>query len=205
MSSDDPGTRAAVAAAKWRLFVAAELTEPVRIALAESIAELGAFAPLVFPSRVDAIHLTLHFLGQVESSRVSRVADGLGRAIVPFRAFEVLVSGVGAFPAPSRPRVLWAGVGGSGRAELVAVQGATEAPLRSAGIELEERVYAPHLTLGRVRRAPRARERASLAEWIHRWLDVQFGALPIDALSLMRSELSVRPPRYTRLASFPLQ
>jgi len=97
------------------------------------------------------------------------------------------------------------GVAGQGRTELIALQGAMQLALRSAGIELENRVYAPHLTLGRVRREPRARERASLAEWMHRWQDVQFGALPIDAISLMRSELSVRPPRYTRLESFPLQ
>ncbi|HEY8736975.1 MAG TPA: RNA 2',3'-cyclic phosphodiesterase [Candidatus Dormibacteraeota bacterium] len=190
---------------RWRLFVAAALTEPIRTALAEAIGQLRVLAPCVSPSQVDAIHLTLHFLGQVESGRVSQIADGVGRAIIPFPAFELRVSGVGVFPAPSRPRVLWAGVAGPGRTELIALQGAMQLALRSAGIELENRVYAPHLTLGRVRREPRARERASLAEWMHRWQDVQFGALPIDAISLMRSELSVRPPRYTRLESFPLQ
>jgi RNA 2',3'-cyclic 3'-phosphodiesterase len=204
MSSEDPDAGKA-AAPRWRLFLAAALTEPVRRALAEAIDQLRVLAPYVSPSRVDAIHLTLHFLGQVESGRVSQIADGLGRAIIPFRAFELLISGVGAFPAPSRPSVVWAGVGGPGLSELIAIQGATEAPLRTAGVERENRLYTPHLTLGRVRREPRAAERPRLAEWMHRWQDVPFGALPIDAISLMRSELSVRPPRYTRLESFPLQ
>jgi RNA 2',3'-cyclic 3'-phosphodiesterase len=209
MSSRDVGRDrldvARVATPGWRLFLAIVLSDSIRRSLAQAIAELRTLAPFASPASLDAVHLTVHFLGQVQSGRVTEIAGGLKRAMAPFAAFELLVSGVGAFPAPSRPRVLWAGVAGAGQAELVAIHEATAGPLRSAGIELEDRAYAPHLTLGRVRRDPREGERGSLAEWSRRWQAFAFGALKVDAIHLMRSDLSARPPRYTTLETFALQ
>jgi len=204
-NGSDNADAAGVGAPSWRLFLAVVLSDSIRTALAEAIAELRTLAPFASPAGLEAIHLTLHFLGQVESGRVSEIADGLKQAIAPFAAFELLASGVGAFPTPARPRVLWAGVAGPGHAGLVAIHEATTSPLRSAGIALEDRPYAPHLTLGRVRRELRASERGRLEEWIHRWQAFEFGALMVDAIHLMRSDLSARPPRYTTLETFALQ
>jgi 2'-5' RNA ligase len=194
-----------VEAKSWRLFVAASLNDSVRSALAEAMAELEPLASLVNRSRVEAVHLTLHFMGQVASNRVSEINAELARAIAPFAGFELLVSGVGAFPSPGRPRVIWAGISGPGRAELVEIQRASAVPLRAAGIELEDRAYAPHLTLGRLRRDPRTAERAPLSRWMQRWEGADFGRLVVDRLHLMRSDLSARPPQYTVLETFALQ
>jgi 2'-5' RNA ligase len=87
----------------------------------------------------------------------------------------------------------------------VKIHQASAAPLRSAGIELEDRPYAPHLTLSRLRRDPRATEREPLSQWLQRWEAAEFGMLAVDALYLMRSDLSVRPPEYTILETFALQ
>jgi RNA 2',3'-cyclic 3'-phosphodiesterase len=187
------------------LFLAVPLSDSVRSRLEEAKAELRVAAPLATQSRLDAIHLTLHFLGQVDSSRVDHIAEGLARAIEPFASFELRVTGVGAFPSPARPRVLWAGVAGQDEGQLLRIQHATAGPLRSVGIEMEERAYKPHLTLARLRRDPRPGERASLSEWMDRWLEKDFGTFRVDAVHLMRSELSARPPRYSALKTFPLQ
>lgn len=192
-------------AKSWRLFLAASLNDSVRGALAEAMAELDPLAPLLNRTRIEAIHLTLHFMGQVESNRITQLNAELARAIAPFRAFELSVYGVGAFPSASRPRVIWAGISGPGCAELLELQVASAGPLRSAGIELEERDYRPHLTLGRLRRDPRAAERQLLARWMERWQGADFGRLVVDALYLMQSDLSSRPPRYTRVETFALQ
>jgi len=199
MSSSDVGTKS------WRLFLAARLSDSLRSALAQPMAELDPLGSLINRSRIEAIHLTLHFMGQVESNRVSELKAALFRAIESFAAFELLVSGVGAFPSSRRPRVVWAGISGPGRAELVKIHQASAAPLRSAGIELEDRPYAPHLTLSRLRRDPRATEREPLSQWLQRWEAAEFGMLAVDALYLMRSDLSVRPPEYTILETFALQ
>jgi 2'-5' RNA ligase len=199
MSSSDVGKKS------WRLFLAASLNDSVRSALLEPMAELDPLASLINRSRIEAIHLTLHFMGQVESSRVSDLNAELARAIAPFASFELLVSGAGAFPSPRRPRVIWAGISGAGRAELAEIHRASAEPLRSAGIELEDRAYAPHLTLGRLRRDPRSTEREILSRWMQRWERADFGRLEVAALYLMRSDLSARPPQYTVVESFALQ
>lgn len=189
----------------WRLFLAASLNDSVRAALAAPLAGLAPLAALVVPSRIEAIHLTLHFMGQVEGNRVIELEAELARVIASFAAFELEVSGVGAFPSPRRPRVIWAGISGPGGPQLVEIHRASAKPLRSAGIALEDRAYAPHLTLGRLRRDPRITEREPLARWMRRWEGSRFGKFEVDALHLMRSDLSARPPRYTVVATFALQ
>lgn len=195
-SSDQP---------RWRLFVAAPLSAVVREALTAPLEELATPHPKVNPSRLDAIHLTLHFLGNVESRRVADLGRGLRDAVRRFGRFEVTVSGVGAFPSMVKPRIIWAGITGPDRSRLLALQAATAAPLAGAGIALDDRPYAPHLTLARVRPGAGRPERRQLASWAERWADGRFGVLPIDAIQLMRSDLAARPPRYTALESFPLQ
>src|SRR5436305_1177681 len=50
-----------------------------------------------------------------------------------------------------RPRVLWAGVG-AGKEELCALHDALEPPLMDLGCyRREERLFTPHITLGRVK------------------------------------------------------
>ncbi|MEO6796139.1 MAG: RNA 2',3'-cyclic phosphodiesterase [Candidatus Dormibacter sp.] len=190
---------------RWRLFLAASLSEAVRGALTPPLDALASLRPKVDPSRLDAIHLTLHFLGNVELARVDDLSCGLPEAVGRFERFEVIVSGVGAFPSMVTPRIIWAGITGPDRSSLLALQAATAAPLAGAGIALDDRPYAPHLTLARVRPEAGPRERRELASWAERWADGRFGVLRIDAIQLMRSDLAARPPRYTALESFPLQ
>ncbi|MDQ6884063.1 MAG: RNA 2',3'-cyclic phosphodiesterase [Candidatus Dormibacteraeota bacterium] len=204
MSSNGSGATAG-GDTPWRLFVAALLADANRRALKLPIAQLAPLAPLVKASRPEAIHLTLHFLGSVEVERIEAISRGLQEALASFKPFEVEVAGVGAFPSLSRPRVLWAGIGGRDRERLGDLQAATGSALRSAGISIEPRPYAPHLTLGRLRTIAPAGDRAAIGRWAEAWEAVSFGALSIDAIHLMRSDLSQRPPRYSSLKSFPLQ
>ena len=197
--------RAAGDPERWRLFVAAPLSDANRAALIQPISELASLSSAVNPSRIDAIHLTLNFLNSVETNRIEKIGRSLEEALALFADFEVDVVGVGAFPSPARPRVLWAGISGPGRARLIELQAATAAALRTAGMDIEPRSYAPHLTLARLRAAAGAAERSEIARWAERWMEAEFGTLAIDALHLMRSELSERPPRHSSLRSFALQ
>ena len=83
-------------------------------------------------------------------------------------SFELECRGVGAFPAPDRPRTLWIGAG-KGSQAMIALQAAIQSRLDRLGFRGEARRYVPHLTLGRAGRnsPPRAlvRELASLAEY----------------------------------------
>lgn len=113
-------------------------------------------------------------------------------------AFDLEVHGLGAFPSPTRARVLWAGVS-AGADETAGVAARVEEALAPLGIPPETRPFAAHVTLGRVRE-PRAQPRLAAA------LDAAepFGRQRVTRVSLMRSELSPRGARYTELAPLPL-
>ena len=166
---------------------------------------LAPVAEVVRTSPPDGIHLTLHFLGQLEPGRVDDVDRAVEPAVVAQGQFAVEVEGLGAFPSMARPRIIWAGIGGTGRTRLLELQAATGKALQLAGFELEARPYAPHLTLGRVRRPPNAVERSALKRWQAETASAVASRLPVEAVSLMRSELGFRPPRYTSLRVYPLQ
>jgi 2'-5' RNA ligase len=91
----------------------------------------------------DKVHLTLAFLGEVAPDR----ADDLVKAADKVREapFDLVLDRVGAF---RRARVTWVGSTNAPPA-LIAVEGMLREALRARGFELEERPFAPHVTLVR--------------------------------------------------------
>jgi 2'-5' RNA ligase len=144
------------------------------------------------------LHVTLKFLGQVAESRVAVLTDALRAAVAGQRAFDVAVRGLGAFPSPTRPRVLWAGLEDA-TGGLTALGERVDACCGGLGFPRETRAFAAHVTLGRVREP---RRQPALGEALARPAD--FGRLRVECVSLMRSELSPRGARYSELAAAPL-
>src|SRR5439155_1359952 len=83
-----------------------------------------------------------------------RLVAGVGAAIERIAGeiapFPVTLGGVGGFPGPGAPRVVWVGVT-EGAADLVALHARVEAALALVGIAPEGRAFHPHVTLGRAR------------------------------------------------------
>jgi RNA 2',3'-cyclic 3'-phosphodiesterase len=127
-----------------RLFVAVPL-------LPEARAAIGAALPRPLPGRPvppENWHLTLHFLGDlpaVERDRLVRALDG----VRPGAPFPLRLEGFGAFPRPSRARVLWLGAG-EGRERLIDLRRRVLDAVRAAGLEGDAKPYTPHLTLARI-------------------------------------------------------
>ena len=98
----------------------------------------------------DGIHLTLKFLGETDPGLVGKILGGLERAAAGIRPFNLCLSGIGAFPSVSSPRVIWVGV--KGDLDLVGeLQGRIDREMRSVGgFSVEGRSFTPHLTLGRL-------------------------------------------------------
>jgi 2'-5' RNA ligase len=170
----------------------------IRERLAAEVERLRPVAGDVAWVARDNVHLTLKFLGGVEATRLDAVAGALTDAAAGCRAFDLTVRGLGAFPSPTRPRVLWAGV------DEGAVQAATAArrvdeALAPLDFAPEARAFTAHVTLGRLR-VPRASPR--LAEALP--AGGTFGRQRVDRLALMRSQLSPRGARYTELLAAPL-
>ena len=111
----------------------------------DAIRHLRAHLTGVRTSNPDQWHVTLAFLGEVESAEP--LYDGLAAAASLHPPFRLSLRGGGSFG----PRATWAAVGGDVDA-LRALAGDVEAVCRDAGVHLEDRAYRPHLTVGRVDR-----------------------------------------------------
>ena len=145
--------------------------------------------------RPEGIHLTLKFLGDIPAGRVEHVLESLPLVTARFSPFELVISGLGVFPNPERPRVLWAGITGDLKV-LSALQLAVDDAVGKLGVPKEQRAFFPHLTLGRIRRdVPEVQLRKIGQTLAH-------GELPdgpswtADTVNLMRTELDPAGSRH---------
>lgn len=157
-----------------RLFIAIDLPKPVGWRLGQLVAEPPRGVRTVRPAQ---LHLTLHFLGDVEDGSRSALHEALAR--VHQEPFTITIRGTGVFPPRGRPTVLWAGVGES--APLMRLHAAVGAAIQSCGLDVEHRPYVPHVTLARLMPAvPRA--------WTTRLLrdtaGLQIDDIPVDRFHL---------------------
>jgi 2'-5' RNA ligase len=191
-----------VKSAMPRLFIAADLPEPVRAALLGAQERLRRGAPPVTWVAPDAMHLTLLFIGETDGALAGRLAGALGQAVAGQPAFQLRLGAAGAFPNVRHPRVLWVGLAGATDA-LARLHAALRTATSAMGIATDPRPFHPHLTLGRVRREATPAEQARLG--------AQLGAIAVPSLAwrvehvaLVESELRATGPRYTVRTAAPL-
>ena len=184
--------------ATLRLFTALELPPAVRRLLAELTAALSAALPhgSVRWVRVEGIHLTLKFYGEVDSDKLAGLQAVVNQAAAGVAPLALEMNGLGTFPNLSRPRVIWAGLAGE-LDRLKYLQRAVEDASRPLGFEPEARGFTPHLTLGRVEPGWRPGDRLSLEGAFARLSPGVRGAFTADTLALMRSDLKPGGAVYT--------
>jgi 2'-5' RNA ligase len=181
----------------WRIFCAVELPDEVRARLQEHIVRLRKEVPDAAASwsRVENIHLTLKFFGNVEVDRIAKISAAATRTTEQFSQFKIEVGKTGVFPRPSRAQVLWIGVNDPS-GNLSALQKTFETECAAAGFEKEDSAYRPHLTIARLRKPESARR---LAE-THLNMNFEPIAVKLNDLIIFRSELSSKGSRYTALS-----
>src|SRR6185312_4520362 len=136
---------------KLRTFIAVIASNEVRRSAAKIAQVLGPVAGDVRWTEPHNLHWTLQFLGEVDSLEIPLVCNAVLAAANELESFELECRGVGAFPAPDRPRTLWIGAA-KGSQAMIALQAAIQSKLDRLGYRGEARRYVPHLTLGRAGR-----------------------------------------------------
>lgn len=167
-----------------RLFFALWPDEAARqklLALARDVALVAEGKPLP----ADKIHLTLAFLGEIAAERQAEAMRAAQET--HGTAFTLGLDRVGSF---RRARVAWAGTSKAPQ-PLIDLQASLAKKLAERGFELEEREFAPHLTLAR--KIARPLPAASIPPI----------AMQASALALVHSEAGTG--RYTTLESWPLR
>jgi len=152
---------------------------------------------------VDNIHLTLKFLGDVSLANVEMLKKILKTEVNEHHAFEISVGGLGAFPSPHRPRVVWVGL--EAPSELMAVQNGVESAMARLGYAREERPFSAHLTLGRVSRNAMGRDERLIGDAIEAIKLGFLGVARVNEVHLYKSDLHPNGAVYTRLSTASLK
>lgn len=184
-----------------RLFIALEISGAARERIAEFARSLHRLVRSGSWTPPDHYHLTLKFLGHVEEGRVAAVRAALAAVAERHTPFELDWIGAGGFPSLSAPRVLW--VGAQERSgTLHRLQADAEAEMIPLGFALEERAFAAHLTLGRIKHpAPNPKLEAALEAAKSQC----FGFTRVEEIHLLQSQLHPQGAIYTVVDSWPLR
>ncbi|MBV8381866.1 MAG: RNA 2',3'-cyclic phosphodiesterase [Planctomycetaceae bacterium] len=185
-----------------RTFVAIALPDAVGQRLTKLQSQLAPDLPGVRWTATPPFHVTLAFLGDVEDADLNAVCRGVADASAGFAPLDLRVEGVGAFPDPARPRILWAGLTGPGLEPLAAHQKAVLKAVAAAGYRVSDTRFHPHVTLGRVR--PGRGPAPNLSPIVNRYKTWSAGAFTVVEAITFASTLSPDGPIYAPLGRAPL-
>lgn len=184
-----------------RLFIALDIPAEVRERLVQYLARVAALAPDARWARIESLHITLKFIGEVSESKVAEIKPAL--AAIKASPFEVQIRDVGFFPNPRGARVFWAGVRASEALPHLAIE--IEGALEKPGIAHEKKAYHPHLTLAR---APERNESRHCFRLLQERLNAEaapfFGTMTAREFFLYQSQIMRGGARYIKLHRFEL-
>lgn len=185
-----------------RSFLAFELPPDIKSMvkdISEDVRRTGLDLKLV---KVDNIHLTVVFMGNIRSEDVRAIEKEARDLCVFYEPFKIALKGLGVFPNTRRPRVLWLGLD-MDTERISSFRDSLQERLLTFGINEEKRAFTPHLTLGRFRRPER--HDPLLGDIISRYADIKTPVGRLEELVMFKSELRPGGAEYTRLNAFPLK
>ena len=163
-----------------RLFTAIDLSADVLLRLEQMMSILRPEASVKW-SPVDNLHVTIKFIGEWPEARLEELNDAL-TSLLPRQPFEAELKELGWFPNERSPRILWVGVHGGD--PLLELARETDERLAELGIPKEERGFAPHLTLARMKKPVPL---DGLRQKIKEFQPASMGSFPVARFVLFRS------------------
>lgn len=162
----------------------------------ERLASLCSGLPNARWVRPENMHVTLRFIGDVDSGRAEDLDAYLAAVSAP--AFPMTLSGIGCFERGRRVSAVWAGV--EAGPAIGHLHEKVESAVVRAGFGPEHRKFKAHVTLARLRDTPVRR----VGEFILARQAFLHGPFPADRFTLFRSHLGHEGAHYEALADYPL-
>ena len=144
------------------------------------------------PVESDNLHFTLQFLGEITEETSKEVIKALNS--IEFTSFSVNLKGVGVFPKPEFPRVVWIGTDKDGGNMLIELSKKVEKVLKPLGFS-SDKPFKPHITVFRIKK-----KIGNLTNEMRNQKTADFGMQEISNIKLKKSELTSKGPIYSDLA-----
>ena len=183
-----------------RVFVAIEIDSEIKNKLSEYLSKLkrtGADVKWVSPEN---IHLTLKFIGYIETGTLINLSRIINDAVSGIGPFSISIGNIGAFPSLEKPRVVFVCVQ-ERENNLLRIYENLDKGVEQLGIRKESKKYVGHITLGRVKSQKNI---SKLKNTLNTGTECYFGLEKVTSLSLIQSKLTPTGPIYSRLNNFIL-
>lgn len=182
-----------------RAFIAVDLSIRVRESLGRTLQDLqGVMSERLRWVKPNNIHLTLIFLGSISTESIVSVCQTMKRCAISIYPFELVTTGLGAFPSSNSPRVIWLGLEGAVD-ELRSFQKLLENSMGDLGYVREKRKFNPHLTLGRMADGASVHKRREIWDNLAKIPIATRIKVSVKSISLMQSTFSSSGVVYDRL------
>jgi len=171
-----------------RTFVAIEVSDQnVLNSISQVQSELNIKAK---PVELYNMHFTVQFLGEVSEEMIGKISGVLSG--LEFSSFSISFVGIGVFPKPSFPRVVWVGTE-EGITELEKLVEMIRSKLSHLGFSPDKK-FKPHVTIFRVKN-----KIEDVSNKLEKFSAHTFGKQIISEIKLKKSELTPNGPIYTDL------
>ena len=136
-------------------------------------------------------HFTLQFLGEISEEISQKIIQALQK--IEFSSFSVNLKGIGAFPKPKFPRVIWIGTDDNGGNMLIQLSKKVEKVLEPLGF-FSDKPFKPHITVFRIKKKV-----GDITKELDSQKMIDFGIQEVTSIKLKKSELTSNGPIYSDL------
>ncbi|ALU11732.1 hypothetical protein EYM_04205 [Ignicoccus islandicus DSM 13165] len=184
---------------KIRTFIAVDVEGILASKLEKLVESIKSTGAPVKGVEAENFHVTLKFIGEIDEEMIDTIEEIMKHSVNGIEPHKVVLKGIGAFPNPFRPRVVWVGL--EGAEKLTTISSRLTKSLREKGIKVDTKQFVPHITLARVKGY---RNIDKLSEWIETMRDIEIGELEVKKIRLKKSILTPRGPIYETLREVEL-
>lgn len=193
-----------------RVFIAINLPDNVKKALSGVISafrQANQGQPIKWVES-DLLHITMHFLGELEEADVKRVEEILTQTVLKYPKVKLKLENLGGFPNLVTPKIIFVKAKELSGVQIAKMQNEISRKLIINNFQIEDRNWVPHITIGRVK-GDLTREigEKGRAGGIRGYQEVVVEPIEweVESVDLMESVLGPNGPTYKVLRKFDLK
>lgn len=150
-------------------------------------------------TNISNIHITLAFLGDTDESIIKNIIQMLKEVCTGLTPFQLRMKGTGVFRNFSDPRIIWTGIEQPDR--LLQLNKLILSGFGELNIDLSDKPFNPHLTLGRIKHLS---DKNVFKGIIEQFQNTDIQTVPVNEVVLYESILLPAGPVYKPLAKVAL-
>ena len=143
------------------------------------------------------IHITLQFLGDLNSSEINILNTVLSSVV--FESFSCTLLKLGTFPNMNKISVIWIGIDSESSGRLLSLYNEIGQKTINANFQIKRNSFSPHVTIARLRDD---KNKGKLQNYINKNKDMNVGLQIIDNFKLKSSLLTSGGPIYEDISVY---